>query len=181
MGMPAGRPSKFKDEYIEQARKLAALGATDQEIADFFEVLPTEDDWLLACLLLIRQDRRGVISVQKRARANQRRKRMASDPSARIRNAVQSRMWAALKGRTDGALFSRLGYSADEMVAHLERQFVEGMSWDNYGRWHVDHIRPCASFDLTDPEQFAECWALSNLAPLWAADNIRKGSSYVPA
>ena len=74
MGMPAGRPSKFKDEYIEQARKLAALGATDQEIADFFEMLPSEEDWLYACLLLIRNDRKGVFAARKNERLEKRRK-----------------------------------------------------------------------------------------------------------
>ena len=179
--MPAGRPTDYCDDYARQVVKLSELGATDQEIADFFALLPTEDDWLSACLLIIRQDRQGFIAVQKKERASQRRMRMASNPSARIRNAIRSRMWSALKGNTDGALFSRLGYSLADIVAHLERQFVDGMSWDNYGRWHVDHVRPCASFDLTDSEQFAACWSLSNLAPLWATDNIRKGASYVPA
>ncbi|WOB24759.1 MULTISPECIES: hypothetical protein [Xanthomonas] len=106
-----------------------------------------------------------------------RRKYLASSPSNRIANAVRARLWAALKGRTDGALFSRLSYSADELVAHLENQFLPGMSWDNYGAWHVDHIQPCAAFDQQNPQQFASCWALSNLRPLWAADNIKKGAS----
>jgi HNH endonuclease. len=56
------------------------------------------------------------------------------------------------------------------------------MSWDNYGRdgWHIDHIRPCASFDLTDPEQQRQCFHYTNLQPLWAADNIRKGAKWQP-
>jgi len=177
----AGRPTKFDPKFVEQAKKLAQLGATDREAAEFFDLLPTEDDWLYACLLLIRQDRKGVIADQKKARAARRRKRMAANPSERIRNAVSARMWAALKGRNDGALFSRLGYSADTLVEHLERQFTDGMSWDNYGTWHVDHIRPCASFDMTNEAQFAQCWALDNLTTLWAEDNIRKGASHVPA
>jgi hypothetical protein len=51
-----------------------------------------------------------------------------------------------------------------------------GMSWDSYGEWHVDHVRPCSLFDQRDAVQFAECWALSNLQPLWAEDNVRKGN-----
>lgn len=123
----------------------------------------------------------GVVADQKKVRANRRRKSRDENPSLRVRESVSARMWAALKGRTDGALFSRLGYSAHELVAHLERKFTLGMSWENYGKWHIDHVRPCASFDLTDPEQFEECWALKNLCPLWAAENVRKGASYVPA
>jgi hypothetical protein len=67
-----------------------------------------------------------------------------------------------------------IGCSVYELLQHLEKQFTDGMSWDNYGRWHIDHIKPCASFDLTDPEQQKKCFHYTNLQPLWAADNIRK-------
>jgi hypothetical protein len=71
-----------------------------------------------------------------------------------------------------------IGCSVPDLRQHLEVQFVDGMTWDNYGRigWHIDHIRPCASFDLTDPAQQRQCFHYSNLQPLWAADNIRKGA-----
>lgn len=61
---------------------------------------------------------------------------------------------------------------------HLEAQFLPGMSWDNHGEWHIDHIRPCASFDLTDLEQQKECFHYTNLQPLWAADNLRKSDTW---
>src|SRR5690606_34227418 len=110
--------------------------------------------YLAAWLRLRREDRSGVIAAQKSARAAAKKRRLEASPSARVRNATAARLWAALKGQSDGALFSRLGYSADALVAHLEARFQRGMSWSNYGRWHVDHIRPCASFDLTDPSEF---------------------------
>lgn len=87
--------------------------------------------------------------------------------------------YAALKGRGDGALFGRLGYSADALVAHIEAQFAPGMSWQNYGKWHIDHKKPVALFDQTEEAQFLECWALDNLQPLWALDNAKKGARYV--
>lgn len=99
-------------------------------------------------------------------------------PSQKLRNSVSARMWAALKGRSDGALFSRLGYSLEDLCFHLERLFQTGMTWANYGKWHVDHRKPCALFDQRNPEHFTECWALTNLQPLWAGDNIRKGARY---
>lgn len=73
-----------------------------------------------------------------------------------------------------------VGYTLSDLVGHLESQFVPGMSWDNYGLhgWHIDHIRPVSSFDLTEDDQVVECWALSNLRPLWAADNWSKGARY---
>jgi hypothetical protein len=64
-----------------------------------------------------------------------------------------------------------------ELIAHLDRQFHKGMSWNNYGkRWHVDHIRPVSSFEFSssnDPS-FKECWALINLRPLWKGQNLSK-------
>lgn len=69
-------------------------------------------------------------------------------------------------------------YTLEELKQHLESLFQEGMTWNNHGRWHIDHIRPISSFNLTDNkcEDFKECWTLENLQPLWAEDNIRKGN-----
>lgn len=72
------------------------------------------------------------------------------------------------------------GYSIQELAAHLARQFVDGMDWDSFrsGKIHIDHRRPQASFDLNDIDQVRACWALSNLQPLWAADNLAKGARW---
>lgn len=78
-----------------------------------------------------------------------------------------------------GRTVSVLGYSTEQFRLHIESQFHAGMSWDNHGEWHVDHIRPLASFDLTNHDQRIAANALSNLQPLWAADNMRKGAKYV--
>ena len=71
-------------------------------------------------------------------------------------------------------------YSIEELYNHLESQFTEGMSWDNMGEWHIDHIRPVASFNYTttECEDFKKCWALNNLQPLWAKDNMSKGNNW---
>ena len=73
-----------------------------------------------------------------------------------------------------------VGYSLAELKAHIEAQFTDGMSWENYGEWHLDHIKPKASFAFLDSSdsEFLECWALSNLQPLWAEENIFKGAKY---
>lgn len=73
-----------------------------------------------------------------------------------------------------------LGYSIDEFMQHFEYLFTDSMCWSAFeaGDIHIDHIRPCASFDLTDMAQIKECYSLSNLQPLWAKDNIRKSSTY---
>jgi hypothetical protein len=59
-------------------------------------------------------------------------------------------------------------------MAHIEAQFMPGMTWENRELWHVDHIIPCAAFDLTDPAQQRSCFHYGNLRPLWAKENQRK-------
>lgn len=68
-----------------------------------------------------------------------------------------------------------IGCSVEQLWIHLESQFIEGMTRANYGQWHVDHIIPCDSFDLSDIEQQKQCFHYTNLQPLWAKDNLIKG------
>lgn len=81
---------------------------------------------------------------------------------------------------TKSALERAWGYDVSDLMDHLSRLFSDGMSWENWGEWHIDHIRPRASFQLSalGDEAFRECWALSNLQPLWASENIRKGCKH---
>lgn len=65
-----------------------------------------------------------------------------------------------------------------EFRKHIESRFLPGMGWHNAREWHLDHIRPCASFDLTRSEDVRECYHYSNYRPLWARDNLRKGSMW---
>ncbi|WP_324727144.1 hypothetical protein [Pseudomonas chlororaphis] len=67
-----------------------------------------------------------------------------------------------------------LGYSTEEFKTHIERQFLHGMSWENRSDWHIDHIIPLASFDLTDSGERRAANSLANLRPIWAADNLQK-------
>jgi hypothetical protein len=75
---------------------------------------------------------------------------------------------------------SLLGCTVKALCKHLEYQFINGMSWDNYGEWHIDHIIPCAYFDLNNKQQLKACFHYTNLQPLWAWENIAKGNDYTP-
>lgn len=82
-----------------------------------------------------------------------------------------------LKGAKAGRAWKDIvGYGPDELREHLERQFTKGMSWGNYGKWHVDHIIPLSSFAVSGPDdpEVKRAWALTNLRPLWAKDNLKK-------
>lgn len=70
-----------------------------------------------------------------------------------------------------------LGCTIDQFLGHLEINFQDGMTWENYGKvWHVDHKKPCAAFDLTRPEEQRACFNWKNLQPLFAKENLAKGA-----
>lgn len=99
--------------------------------------------------------------------------RYRNDPAFKIKMNLSRRLRNCIK-KDSKSIVDFIGCSIDDVKTHLEKQFTNGMNWDNYGKWHIDHIIPCASFDLTDPEQQKKCFHYSNLQPLWASDNIRK-------
>ena len=88
---------------------------------------------------------------------------------------LRTRIYLAVKrGQRAGSLPELLGCSIPGLRLHIAHQFKPGMSWDNYGEWHVDHIRPCAKFDLSKPEEQRACFHYTNLQPLWKTDNLVK-------
>jgi hypothetical protein len=102
----------------------------------------------------------------------------ADDPVDRLRLRMSAGIRHALHGKKDGQAWEQMvGYTRSDLANHLERQFTKGMSWDNMGKWHIDHIVPLSSFKFAsakDPE-FRAAWALTNLRPLWGRANIQKG------
>lgn len=90
---------------------------------------------------------------------------------------LRNRIWYAIKGKNKSLpTMMLIGCEIDFLMFHLQKQFKDGMSWDNYGKWHVDHIMPCSSFDLSKPEEQIKCFHYSNLQPLWAKDNLVKNA-----
>lgn len=75
-----------------------------------------------------------------------------------------------------GSVVADLGCSISAFKLYIENQFEDEMTWNNYGKWHLDHVLPLASFDLTDRQQFLEAANWLNYQPLWAEDNLTKGS-----
>lgn len=113
-----------------------------------------------------------------------RRRRLDTDTAYRILHNLRSRTRDAITGRhgavKDLTTLKLIGCTIEHLQSYFEPLFTPGMTWDNYGEWHIDHIRPCASFDLTDPAQQRECFHYTNLQPLWAEDNIRKSDNWLP-
>lgn len=126
------------------------------------------------------------------ARKEARRKeRIKSDPSYKALMICRGRLQSALSriGVTkSGRTHELLGCSPVKLRTHIESLWQPGMIWDNHGthkhgkktKWHVDHIVPCAAFDLSDPVQQRHCFHWSNLQPLWGVDNILKRDTIAP-
>lgn len=115
----------------------------------------------------------------KKRRNKRHKERRQTDIQFKLTNNLRTRLWAALKGKTKSAsTLELLGCTVEYLKFHLQSQFTEGMSWDNYGKngWEIDHFIPIKSFDLTDPAQQRECFHWTNLQPLWAEDNRSKGA-----
>lgn len=100
----------------------------------------------------------------------------------KIRDNLRNRLRMALKNNQKvGSAVKDLGCSIDELKTYLESKFQPGMSWDNWSKdgWHIDHIKPLSSFDLSDRKQMLEVCHYTNLQPLWATDNLTKNNKLV--
>lgn len=104
--------------------------------------------------------------------------RRLQTPEGKLKNAISKGMRQAIikgsKGRQHWE--SLVGYTVDKLRRHLEKQFQPGMSWENYGKWHIDHKIPVKAFNFSSPQDldFKRCWALKNLQPLWRFANQSK-------
>jgi hypothetical protein len=198
------RPSKYKEEYADQAYKLCLLGATDEDMAKFFEVDPEEiEEWIETieefknAIIKAWRDYPEYIAEKEKDREERRKYRkqahirkqaneymkekVKTDPHYKLRFNISSLIRARLKSKNKTGVFTVLGCTVQELMNHIEKQFKDGMSWKNYGKvWHIDHIKPDSWFkyETMDDAEFKECWALSNLQPLFITDNLRKGNRY---
>ena len=106
-------------------------------------------------------------------------RRRENDIAFRLKKVLRCRMLNAIRRsgtRKNSRTQELLGCDIEFFRGYLEARFQLGMSWDNYGEWHIDHRIPCKEFDLTDSVQQKQCFHYSNLQPLWAADNFRKNA-----
>lgn len=109
-------------------------------------------------------------------------KRRMNNPRVRLDKNIAYLIWFALKEKKAGKRWETfVDYTLQDLMEHLEKQFDESMTWDNYGSyWQVDHIKPQSLFNYSLPsdKEFMECWALENLQPLEAKENMRKANRY---
>ena len=122
--------------------------------------------------------RKCYIKRRNSGKSAQSKRQYLNNTEHKIAQVLRCRIWWVLKKDKKHFKFNDvIGCTTFFLKQYLENLFVDGMSWDNYGRygWHIDYIKPCASFDLSKPEEQKKCFHYTNLQPLWAQDNYKKG------
>ncbi len=110
-------------------------------------------------------------------------RRWQRDQNYRVASALRSRFRAALRSvnvEKRASVIDLIGCTLDQLQNHIATQFTVGMTWANHGEWHIDHMKPCRAFNLSDIKEQAACFHFTNLRPLWARDNRRKGGRFTP-
>ena len=134
---------------------------------------------MLASALKSRQKKRKERSQKQ---YEYKKKRLKTDIVFKLTERIRSRINLCLKKykTIKSQEFKDLLGTSDMQIIwkHLEKNFKEGMTRENHGAWHIDHIKPISSFDLTKPEQQRACFHYTNMQPLWAKENLSKGAKY---
>jgi len=130
------------------------------------------------CLTIWRKENRKIINDKFLIYEKNRKK---IDAQFKLLKTLRSRLGTAIRSQNstkNNKTIELLGCSISFLKNFLETKFKEGMTWENHGEWHIDHIKPCASFNLLDEEEQKLCFHYTNLQPLWAYENLSKGSKY---
>jgi len=106
--------------------------------------------------------------------------RKKTDPAFKLLKTLRSRLSNAVTTiKKSDTTFNLTNCSINFLMGYLEGKFTEGMTWENHGEWHIDHITPCCSFNLEKDDEQKKCFHYTNLQPLWATDNLVKGGKYI--
>lgn len=193
LGVAANRARlEIEDIWLQLMRNAVFVGVLVRVIARAAEILDSRDaerrKRRLAAKIRARDKARiqreaegracrwNLTPEEKARRKKEQRRRYSQYPINRVRRALRCRLQQLLKGVDTPSKWKLVGCTSDQLRAHLESKFLPGMTWENYGAWHVDHILPLALFDLSDPVQLATACNWQNLQPLWAKDNVLKGA-----
>ncbi len=105
-------------------------------------------------------------------------KKLKEDPQYKVKYSLRKRMQSALKGKNKSTnTVELLGCCIPYLMFYIQNNFKNRMNWNNHGDWHIDHIIPCANFNLIIESEQRKCFHYTNLQPLWAKDNIKKGKN----
>ena len=177
------KKKEIKNIVIDITKKKICSKCNEEKTLDKYHIHKGKGTIRAACKACASKARKEYYKKNKEATIkktteyqNNRRK---IDPQYRLRRNLRCRLYHALKNqkasKSDHTL-ELLGCSMGFLKGYLEAKFKEGMTWDNYGKWHVDHIRCVSDFDLSDKEEQKKCFHYTNLQPLWASENLSKSN-----
>ena len=129
----------------------------------------------------IKEYRENNVDKIRQIKRDYERNRKATDPLYKLISNFRTAIYQVLKESNvekNKHYFDILQYTPEQLITHLELQFKDTMSWDNYGEWHVDHKLPITHFNIVEmgDDEFIKCWSLDNLQPMWGVENIRKSN-----
>ena len=129
----------------------------------------------------IKEYRENNVDKIRQIKRDYERNRKATDPLYKLISNFRTAIYQVLKESNvdkNKHYFDILQYTPEQLITHLESQFKDTMSWDNYGEWHVDHKLPITHFNIVEmgDDEFMKCWSLDNLQPMWGVENIRKSN-----
>lgn len=157
--------ASYSKQYRNKNKESVALNKKDWYEKNKDKVLSNAQKWY-------KQNKSRIIDRVVKYRAN----RLKNDIQFKLQKNLRHRLGKLLKQQTSSIAVAFLGCSLDELKTYLQSKFQPGMTWDNYGQWHIDHVKPLSSFDLTNIEQLKTACHYENLQPLWATQNLKKGN-----
>lgn len=127
---------------------------------------------------IVQRDKKRYSTIEyKNFNKNYNKQRRIINTNYRLAGNLRNRLRIAIYNQQkNGSAIKDLGCSVEEFKKHLESKFQDGMTWENWGAWHIDHIKPLSSFNLSNREEFLKACNYNNMQPLWAKDNLAKGS-----
>jgi len=175
---------KHKKEYYEKNKIKILSGHKKYNQEHKLEILKQQQEYRLKPEVKEYQRKYNLRPEVKIKQVIYQKNRRRTDIDFRIVGYLRGRIWHALKGICKSKdTITLIGCNINQLRKHLEAQFISGMNWDNWGtgnngkgmkEWHIDHIRPCVSFDLSKPEEQRRCFHYTNLRPLWAKENLER-------
>jgi hypothetical protein len=164
---------KINPDYKNIIDKYCSKCNINKSINDFY-FDKSKDNFSSVCKLC-----KSIIQKNNRHKINERKRQYKKTSTTRIKENLQIRLYSLVKKNHNSNKLSKyLGCSKDFFINWIESQLYGRMNMDNYGKiWHIDHCKPCKSFDFSNEEQIKECFSWKNMRPLYAEENLKKSSS----
>ena len=177
------RKTHIPDTTVK-VKKCSACSET-KKYSDFYVSKRHLDGYFKECILCVEAKRKNKGNNPRFKRTKEYmiayNKNRKSDPNFKLKYALRSNLHSHIRRIENGVKSERtltyVGCSLNFLMSWFEFQFNQDMTWSNHGTyWHIDHIKPCSSFDLTDNDMLHECYNWSNLRPIYSLENLSKGN-----